>query len=184
VGKSGFRALVGPLKHVWWPDKFKTGNIDRYDGSSNPEEFIQVYQTIIEAIEGDDRVKANFLSTVLTGATRLWLINLPKGSVTLWDHLCAMLIGNFQGTYEHPSTVETLKTIKQKHDESLRDYVKYFCNARIDIPYINDIEIINAFRDVVSDIKTVEEIAMKKPKTVADLLVITDVCIEASEVWA
>jgi hypothetical protein len=59
--------------------------------------------------------------------------------------------------------------------------VKCFCNARNGIPYIQDIEIINAFRDGVSDIKTVEEIAMKKPKTVFDLLVVADVCIEASE---
>jgi hypothetical protein len=29
-----------------------------------------------------------------------------------------------------------------------------------------------------------EEIAMKKPKTVADLLAVADVCIEASEAWA
>jgi hypothetical protein len=92
-----------------------------------------------------------------------------------------MFIENFQDTYEHPSTAETLKTIKQKHDESLCDYVKYFCNARNDIPYIQDIEIINTFRDSISDFKTVEEIAMKKPKTVADLLTIADVCIEASE---
>jgi hypothetical protein len=58
VGKSGFCALTGPLRQVRWPDKFKTGNIDRYDGSSNPEEFIQMYQIIIEAVAGDDQVKA------------------------------------------------------------------------------------------------------------------------------
>jgi hypothetical protein len=46
---------------------------------------------------------------------------------------------------------------------------------------IQDIEIINAFRNGVSDIKTVQEITMKKPKMVADLLVVTDVCIEALE---
>jgi hypothetical protein len=169
---------------VRWPDKFKTGNIDSYDGSSNPKEFIQVYQTVIEPAGGDNRVKANFLSTTLTGVARSWLINLPKGSVTSWDQLCAMFIGNFQGTYKHPSTAETLKTIRQKHDESLRDHVKYFCNARNAIPYIQDIEIINTFCDGVNDIKTVEEIVMKKPKTVADLLVVADVCIEASEARA
>jgi hypothetical protein len=43
MGKCGFYALAGPLRQVWWPDKFKTGNIDRYDCSSNHEEFIQVY---------------------------------------------------------------------------------------------------------------------------------------------
>jgi hypothetical protein len=50
MGRSGFRALAGPLRQVRWPDKFKTTNIDRYDDSSNPEEFIQVYQTVIEAV--------------------------------------------------------------------------------------------------------------------------------------
>jgi hypothetical protein len=47
--------------------------------------------------------------------------------------------------------------------------------------YIQDIEIINAFRDGVSDIKIVKEIIMKKPKMVVDLLAVTDVCIEAVE---
>jgi hypothetical protein len=62
--------------------------------------------------------------------------------------------------------------------------VKCFCNIRNTIPYIQDIEIINAFHDRVSDVKTVEEIAMKKAKMVADLLAVADVCIEASEAWA
>jgi hypothetical protein len=61
--------------------------------------------------------------------------------------------------------------------------VKYFCNTRNAIPYIQDIKIINDFHDGVSDIKTVEEITMKKSKTVAGLLIVTDVCIEASEAW-
>jgi hypothetical protein len=47
-----------------------------------------------------------------------------------------MFISNFQGTYERPSIAETLKTIRQKHDESLQDYVKYFCNSRNSILYI------------------------------------------------
>jgi hypothetical protein len=95
-----------------------------------------------------------------------------------------MFIGNFQDTYERPSTVETLKTIKQKHDENLRDYTKHFCNVRNGTSHIQDIEIINAFCDGVSDLKTVEDIAMKKPKTMADLLTVSNVCIEASEARA
>jgi hypothetical protein len=173
---------VGPLWEVRWLAKFKADHIDRYDGSSNPEEFIQVYQAVIEAAGGDDRVKANFLPTTLSGAARSWLIHLLEGSIRSWDQLYAMFIGNFQGTYERPSKI--LKTIEQKHDESLHDYVKHFCNARNDIPHIQDIEIINGFRDGLSDLKTVEEIVMKKPKTVADLLAVTDVCIEASKARA
>jgi hypothetical protein len=135
-------------------------------------------------VGGDDRVKINYLPTALSGVARSWLINLSERSIYTWDQLCFMFISNFQGTYEHPSTAETLKTIRQKHDESLQDYVKYFYNARNAILYIQDIEIINVFRDGVSDIKIVEEIAIKKLKMVADLLVVADTCIEASEARA
>jgi hypothetical protein len=78
IGRSGFCALAGPLREVRWPAKFKAGHIDQYDGSNNPEEFIQVYQTVIEAVGGDDWVKANLLPTTLSGAARSWLINLPE----------------------------------------------------------------------------------------------------------
>jgi hypothetical protein len=54
VGKSGFRALEGPLRQVKWSDKFKTGNIGRYDGSNNTKESIQVYQTVIETTRGNN----------------------------------------------------------------------------------------------------------------------------------
>jgi hypothetical protein len=119
MGSSGFRALVAPLRQVRWPAGFKANNIDRYDGSSNPDEFIQVYQMLIEAAGGDDRVNANFLPSVLSGSARSWPINLLEGSISSWDQMCDLFIGNFQRTYERPSTAETLKTIKQKHDESL-----------------------------------------------------------------
>jgi hypothetical protein len=53
-------------------------HIYQYDGSNNPEEFIQIYQTVIKAAGGDDRVNANFLHTTLIEAARSWLINLPE----------------------------------------------------------------------------------------------------------
>jgi hypothetical protein len=65
-----FRTLAPGLRQVAWLDKFKPVLIYKYDDSSNPEEFIQVYHTTIDAAEGDDRVKANYLRTTLTGATR------------------------------------------------------------------------------------------------------------------
>jgi hypothetical protein len=179
-----FCALAPKLRQITWPDEFKPGPIDKYDGSNNPEESIQVYHMIIDVAGGDDWVEANCLATTLTGAAKSWLISLPESTIYNWDQSCAMFIGNFQDTYECPSTVDTLKTIKQKPDESLREYVKYLYNARNAILYIQDIEIINTFHYGVSDIKTVEEIAMMKPKIVIDLLAVADVCIEASKARA
>jgi hypothetical protein len=80
-GRGGFCALAPSLRQVVWPDKFKVRHIDKYDGSSNPEEFIQVYHTVIEATGGDDRLKANYLPMTLSGVARSWLINLPERSI-------------------------------------------------------------------------------------------------------
>jgi hypothetical protein len=159
---------------VVWLEKFKAEDIDKYDGSNNPEELTQVYHTVIEAAGRYDQVKANYLPTALSGAARSWLSNLPEKSIYNWAQLCTIFTGSFQGTYERPTTTETLKTMQQKHDESLWDYVKSFCNARNTILYIQDIKIINAFHDGVNDIKTIEEISMMKPKTVVDLLVVVE----------
>jgi hypothetical protein len=55
--------------------------INKYDESSNPEEFVQLYHTVIEAAGRDDWVKANYLPMALSGVPRSWLINLPEGTI-------------------------------------------------------------------------------------------------------
>jgi hypothetical protein len=46
--RGSFRALATPMRQVVWPEKFKAGHINKYDGSNNLEEFIQVYHIIIK----------------------------------------------------------------------------------------------------------------------------------------
>jgi hypothetical protein len=72
-----FHALAPKLRQDAELDKFNPGPIDKYDESSNPKEFIQVYHTDIEAAWGDDQVKVNYLPMTLSSAVRSWLINLP-----------------------------------------------------------------------------------------------------------
>jgi hypothetical protein len=69
-GSGGFRALASSLRQVVWPEKFKPRHIDKYDGSSNPEEFIQVYHMVIEAAGGDSQVNVNYLPTTLFSMAR------------------------------------------------------------------------------------------------------------------
>jgi hypothetical protein len=80
IRRGGFCALAPPLRHVIWSEKFKARHIDKYDGSSNTEKFIQVYHAVIEVAEEDDQVKINYPSTVLFDTARSWLINLTEGS--------------------------------------------------------------------------------------------------------
>jgi hypothetical protein len=53
-GKGVFHTLAPELRQVTCLDKFKPRPIDKYDGSNNPKEFIQVYHMFIEDAGGDD----------------------------------------------------------------------------------------------------------------------------------
>jgi len=81
VSVTDYRAFAPNLRRVVWPRKFKPGPIEKYDGTTNPKEWISIYSMIIEAAYGDDYVKANHLPTVLQGSARTWLMNLPEGTV-------------------------------------------------------------------------------------------------------
>nr|CAH67804.1 OSIGBa0132E09-OSIGBa0108L24.18 [Oryza sativa] len=88
VGGVGCRAFVASLRNVRWPPRFRPTIAEKYDGSVNPAEFLQVYTTGIEAAGGDDRVMANFFPMAMKGQARGWLMNLPPASVHSWEDLC------------------------------------------------------------------------------------------------
>nr|ABA97545.1 retrotransposon protein, putative, unclassified [Oryza sativa Japonica Group] len=67
VGGAGCRAFVASLRNVRWPPRFRPTITEKYDGSVNPAEFLQIYTTGIEAAGGDDRVMSNFLPMALKG---------------------------------------------------------------------------------------------------------------------
>ena len=74
-------ALVDYLRAVAWPSKFRPHLLEKYDGTTNPSEFLQVYVIAITASGGNDAVMASYFHVALTGPSRTWLMNLTPGSV-------------------------------------------------------------------------------------------------------
>jgi hypothetical protein len=77
----GCAALADHLRAVAWPSKFRPHLPEKYDGSSNPSEFLQVYITAITAAGGNEAVMASYFHVALTGPARTWLMNLTPGSI-------------------------------------------------------------------------------------------------------
>ncbi|GJN34710.1 hypothetical protein PR202_gb23399 [Eleusine coracana subsp. coracana] len=98
--------------------------IEKYDGQTNPQEWLQLYNTAIRSTGGDSYVMANYLPVCLDLAVRIWLTSLPEESITSWGDLNMKLIESFQATYNRPGNHFDLTRIKQKTDELLRDYIK------------------------------------------------------------
>nr|CAH67521.1 OSIGBa0131L05.2 [Oryza sativa] len=183
VGGAGCRAFVASLWNVRWPPRFRPTITEKYDGSVNPAEFLQIYTTGIEAAGGDDRVMANFFPMALKGQARGWLMNLPPASVHSWEDLCQQFTTNFQGIYPRPGEEADLHAVQRRDDESLRSYIQRFCQVRNTIPCIPAHAVIYVFRGGVRHNRMLEKIASKEPQTTAQLFELADRVARKEEAW-
>jgi hypothetical protein len=62
----GCAALADHLHAVTWPSKFWPHLPEKYDSTSNPSEFLQVYVTAITAAGGDTAVMATYFHEALS----------------------------------------------------------------------------------------------------------------------
>ena len=78
-------AFTQELRDAAWPPRFSPEMPPRFDGTTNPSEFLTLYTLAITAARGDSKVAANWFIMGLKDAARLWLLNLPAGSISSWS---------------------------------------------------------------------------------------------------
>jgi hypothetical protein len=177
----GCAALADHLRVASWPPTFWPHLPKRYDGTSNPSEFLQVYVTAITAAGGNTAVMATYFHVALSGPARTWLMNLVPGSVYSWEELCARFVVNFASAYQQHGVEAHLHAVRQEPGETLRTFISRFTKVRGTIPRISDASIIMAFRQGVRDEKMLEKLATHDVKTVPTLFALADKCARAAK---
>jgi hypothetical protein len=142
----GCAALADHLGAASWPPKFWPHLPEKYDGTSNPSEFLQVYVTAITAAGGNTAVMVTYFHVALSGPARTWLMNLAPGSIYSWEELCARFVANFASAYQQHGVQAHLHVVRQECGETLRTFISRFTKVRGTIPRISDALIITAFR--------------------------------------
>jgi hypothetical protein len=150
---------------VRWPLNFKPLGIEKYDGSTNPAEWLEVYQLTIKASGRDSYIMTNYLPVCLLSSTRTLLLGLSVGSVHSWTHLHRLFTSNFCTTCAHPGVDWDLASIIQKKGESIWEFIQCFCNKRNIIPEVDDKSIIMFFKKGLRDPVLIRKLTMKKPRT-------------------
>ncbi|GJN34732.1 hypothetical protein PR202_gb23423 [Eleusine coracana subsp. coracana] len=90
---DGIKAYIPRLRIARWPKRFKSVPIEKYDGQTNPREWLQLYSTAIRSAGGDSYVMVNYLPVCLDPAVRIWLTSLSEESITSWgDHWICLMI--------------------------------------------------------------------------------------------
>jgi hypothetical protein len=115
----GCAALADHLRAATWPPKFRPHLLEKYDGTSNPSEFLQVYVTVITAAGGNTIVMASYFHVALTWPARTWLMNLTPGSIYSWEELYARFTANFASAYQQHGVEAHLHAVRQEPGETL-----------------------------------------------------------------
>jgi hypothetical protein len=104
-------ALAPHLCMVVWQPKFQPHLLEKYDGTANPAEFLQIYSTSILTAGGNEAVMANYFPVALTRMTRSWLMNIPEGTLHSWSELCHQFTANYESAYARPGNETDLHAI-------------------------------------------------------------------------
>jgi hypothetical protein len=177
----GYAVLADHLRAATWPSMFWPHLPEKYDGTSNPSEFLQVYVTAITAPGGDTTVMATYFHVALSRPARTWLMNLTPGSIYSWEELCARFTTNFASAYQHHGVEAHLHAVRQESGETLQAFISRFTKVRGTIPRISDASIITAFYQGVRDEKMLEKLATHDVETVTTLFALADKCARAAE---
>jgi hypothetical protein len=138
--------LLRIISAASWPPKFRPHLPEKYDGTSNPSEFLQVYVTAITAAGGNTAVMVTYFHVALSGPARTCLMNLTPGSVYSWEELYTRFVANFASAYQQHGVEAHLHAVRQEPGETLRKFISRFTKVRGTIPRISDNSIITAFR--------------------------------------
>jgi hypothetical protein len=166
----GCAALANHLRAATWPPKFWLHLPEKYDDTSNPSEFLQVYVTAITAAGGNTTVMASYFHVALTGLVRTWLMNITPRSIYPWEELCAWFTTNFVSAYQQHGVEAHLHVVMQEPGETLRAFISRSTKVRG-----------TAFRQGVRDEKMLEKLATHDVETVTTLFALTDKCARATE---
>ncbi|GAU35399.1 hypothetical protein TSUD_160500 [Trifolium subterraneum] len=111
----------------------KPSSLDKYDGTTDPDEHIQSVETALDYRNLRGAIKCRLFPLSLIRGASTWWRNLPPGSIDSWEDLCRMFTSHFTTSRWHSKTVANLKAIIQGPEESLRSYIERFNKVSVEV---------------------------------------------------
>jgi hypothetical protein len=70
-----------------WPANFRAGTYPKYNGNTDPAQYIMSYQVAVSSSGGDDTTMAKSFIIALEGPALTWYTRLPPLSIDSWRSL-------------------------------------------------------------------------------------------------
>ena len=136
-----------------------------YDGSNDPFDHIMHYRQLMTLDIGNNALLCKVFPTSLQGQTLSLFHRLPPNSVDNSRDLSEAFVGQYLCFARHKQNINTLQNIKMQENESLREFVKQFGQAVLQVDVVLQI----FKRSLCPGTPFFESLAKKPPTTMDEL---------------
>nr|CAN83046.1 hypothetical protein VITISV_015526 [Vitis vinifera] len=152
------------------PRGFLVPKFSTYDGTNDPFDHIMHYRQLMTLDIGNDALLCKVFPASLQGQALSWFHRLPPNSVGNFRDLSEAFVGQYLCSARHKQNISTLQNIKMQDNESLREFVKRFGQAVLQIEACSMDAVLQIFkRSICPGTPFFESLAKKPPTTMDDL---------------
>ncbi|RVW59183.1 hypothetical protein CK203_095602 [Vitis vinifera] len=156
--------------HYEPPRGFLVPKFSTYDGTNDPFDHIMHYRQLMTLDIGNDALLCKVFPASLQGQALSWFHRLPPNSVGNFRDLSEAFVGQYLCSARHKQNISTLQNIKMQDNESLREFVKRFGQAVLQVEACSMDAVLQIFkRSICPGTPFFESLAKKPPTTMDDL---------------
>ncbi|RVW62167.1 hypothetical protein CK203_062585 [Vitis vinifera] len=156
--------------HYEPPRGFLVPKFSTYDGSNDPFDHIMHYRQLMTLDIGNDTLLCKVFPASLQGQALSWFHRLPPNSVGNFRDLLEAFVGQYLCSARHKQNINTLQNIKMQDNESLREFVKRFGQAILQVEAYSMDAVLQIFkRSICPGTPFFESLTKKPPATMDDL---------------
>ena len=144
-------------------------HLESYDGSIDPEEHVYYFVNMMQLHNFSDAILCKTFSTTLKGVARTWFNQLPGGTITSFQQLADAFRSHFMASRPAERDTSYLFTVKQRSNESLKDYLGRCYKAMLEIPGVEPKVVVAAAKQgILEDSPFLNSISKSKRVTMEE----------------
>ncbi|XP_027098963.1 uncharacterized protein [Coffea arabica] len=152
-----------------------------YDASTDPEDHLSVFLMHMRLQTAADEIRYKNFPMFLKGKARLWFQGLATGSIRSFPELVRQFVAQFVSSKTYAKNATHLMSIRQKPDESLRNFMTRFNVESLQVRDKDEKVVMAAFPNGLRVEELFYELAKKPPVNLEELLTRAHAAANAEE---
>ncbi|XP_020209248.1 uncharacterized protein LOC109794185 [Cajanus cajan] len=151
------------------PIGWKPLHLERYDGTTDPDEHIDLYTTQVNLYTNQDAILCRVFRTSLKGAALNWYTQLPTESINNFGTLVRRFIAQYATSRPYHITSAALASLRQSDDEPLRTFMERFAAISVKIRNLKPEVALHAMLMALKPGPFVESLCREAPRDMDEL---------------